>query len=45
MHAVGKSMNGIYRRLRGKISVQGHDAAGTEEPLDNAIVTEVNDEN
>lgn len=33
MHVVGKSMNDIYRQLCGKISVQGHDAAGTKEML------------
>ena len=33
MHVVGKSMNDIYRQLCGKISVQGHEAAGTKEML------------
>lgn len=31
MHVVGKSMNDIYRHLCGKISVQGHEVAGTKE--------------
>ena len=31
MHVVGKSMNDIYRQLCGKISVQGHEVAGTRE--------------
>lgn len=37
MHVVGKSMNDIYRRLCGEISVQGHDAAGTKELLDSGF--------
>lgn len=37
MHAVGNSMNGIYRRLRGKISVQGREVAGTEELPDSGF--------
>ena len=37
MHVVGKSMNDIYRRLCGKISVQGHDVAGTKELLNSGF--------
>lgn len=37
MHAVGKSMNDIYRQLCGKISVQGHDVAGTKELLNSGF--------
>lgn len=37
MHVVGKSMNDIYRQLCGKISVQGHDAAGTKEMLNSGF--------
>lgn len=37
MHVVGKSMNGIYRQLCGKISVQGHDVAGTKELLNSGF--------
>lgn len=37
MHVVGKSMNDIYRQLCGKISVQGHEAAGTKEMLNSGF--------
>lgn len=37
MHVVGKSMNGIYRQLCGKISVQGKDVAGTKEMLNSGF--------
>ena len=37
MHVVGKSMNDIYRQLCGKISVQGHEAAGTREMLNSGF--------
>lgn len=37
MHAVGKSMNDIYRQLCGKISVQGHEVAGTKELLNSGF--------
>lgn len=44
-------MNDIYRQLCGKLSVHGHDVAGTKELLnsgftllDNDIVTEVKNE-
>lgn len=37
MHVVGKSMNDIYRQLCGKISVQGHDVAGTKELLNSGF--------
>lgn len=37
MHVVGKSMNDIYRQLCGKISVQDHEAAGTEEMLNSGF--------
>lgn len=37
MHVVGKSMNDIYRQLCGKISVQGHEAAGTRELLNSGF--------
>lgn len=37
MHVVGKSMNGIYRQLCGKLSVQGHDVAGTKELLNSGF--------
>lgn len=37
MHVVGKSMNDIYRQLCGKISVQGHDVAGTKEMLNSGF--------
>lgn len=37
MHVVGKSMNDIYRQLCGKISVQGHEVAGTKELLNSGF--------
>ena len=37
MHVVGKSMNDIYRQLCGKISVQGHEVAGTKEMLNSGF--------
>lgn len=37
MHVVGKSMNDIYRQLCGKVSVQGHDVAGTKELLNSGF--------
>ena len=37
MHVVGKSMNDIYHQLCGKISVQGHDVAGTKELLNSGF--------
>lgn len=37
MHVVGKSMNDIYRQLCGKISMQGHDVAGTKELLNSGF--------
>lgn len=37
MHAVGKSMNDIYRQLCGKISVQGREVAGTKELLNSGF--------
>lgn len=37
MHVVGKSMNDIYRQLCGKISVQGHEVAGTRELLNSGF--------
>lgn len=37
MHVVGKSMNDIYRQLCGKLSVQGHDVAGTKELLNSGF--------
>lgn len=37
MHAVGKSMNDIYRQLCGKISVQGQEVAGTKELLNSGF--------
>lgn len=37
MHVVGKSMNDIYRQLCGKISVHGHEVAGTMEMLNSGF--------
>ena len=37
MHVVGNSMNDIYRRLCGKISVQGQEVAGTKELLNSGF--------
>lgn len=37
MHVVCKSMNDIYRQLCGKLSVQGHDVAGTKELLNSGF--------
>lgn len=37
MHVVGKSMNDVYRQLCGKISVQGHEVAGTKELLNSGF--------
>lgn len=37
MHVVGKSMNDIYRQLCGKLSVQGHEVAGTKELLNSGF--------